>query len=455
MGVSVRQKTPGGPWWLFIKHRGKRTSKLVGDKKAADKLASETRLALAGGDFGLFAPPEPPPPPALTFAQYAGAYLRASEHQLKRSTWMDYSRMVERHLIPAFGPRAIADITRRDVKDLIHALRDRDVSVSVVRNVVGTLSTILSEAVEDEKIEANPVLQLRAKAKRRALRLRGGEVRKKMTPLTREQVAHLLTTALTHEIERKGKVVHPFRRFHPMLLLLAQTGMRVGEAAALRFGDINWLERFIIVERSFVRGRLDTTKNDKTRRVQVPQTLLKVLEGLKAARFAKVADLDPERQAEREATAAQALQDAYLFPDENGGPINTDNFRHRVWTPLIEAAKLHKVRIHDLRHTYASLMIEAGKALHFIQQQLGHHSPAFTLAVYGHLLPRDRRDEVDFLDALTTPEDGHSPAPHGHPEAEGVTDEDEADTEGIELEEEESAPGVIRTPDLLVRSQPL
>ena len=61
---------------------------------------------------------------------------------------------------------------------------------------------------------------------------------------------------------------------------------------------------------------------------------------------------------------------------------------HRVWAPLLEAAKLHKVRIHDLRHTYASLMIDAGKALHFVQQQLGHHSPAFTLAVYGHLLPR-------------------------------------------------------------------
>ena len=60
-----------------------------------------------------------------------------------------------------------------------------------------------------------------------------------------------------------------------------------------------------------------------------------------------------------------------------------------------------------------------------------------------------------FLDDLTTPEDGHSPAPYRHPEADSATDEDEADAEDIELEEEESAPGVIRTPDLLVRSQPL
>jgi hypothetical protein len=59
---------------------------------------------------------------------------------------------------------------------------------------------------------------------------------------------------------------------------------------------------------------------------------------------------------------------------------------------------MRKIRIHDLRHTYASLLIEARKELHYIQEQLGRHSPSFTLTVYGHLLPRDRRGEVDCLD---------------------------------------------------------
>lgn len=61
------------------------------------------------------------------------------------------------------------------------------------------------------------------------------------------------------------------------------------------------------------------------------------------------------------------------------------------------------LNIHDLRHTYASLLLAAGKELHFVQEQLGHASPTVTLHVYGHLLPRDRRGEVDCLDDAAAP----------------------------------------------------
>lgn len=122
--------------------------------------------------------------------------------------------------------------------------------------------------------------------------------------------------------------------------------------------------------------------------------LLSTLEVLRRERFGRVVDLDPERQAERSAAEAEE----WVFLDSDGGRLDPDNFRRRVFVPLLTAAKLRQVRIHDLRHTYASLLIEARKELHYIQEQLGHHSPAFTLAIYGHLLPRDRRGEVDCLD---------------------------------------------------------
>lgn len=87
-----------------------------------------------------------------------------------------------------------------------------------------------------------------------------------------------------------------------------------------------------------------------------------------------------------------------MFTYGNDGTLDPDNFRRRVWEPLLEAANLRAIRIHDLRHTFASQLIEAGKELQYVQEQLGHHSAAFTLAVYGHLLPRNRRGEVDCLD---------------------------------------------------------
>ena len=116
-----------------------------------------------------------------------------------------------------------------------------------------------------------------------------------------------------------------------------------------------------------------------------------------AERFDGVVAIDAEAQAALEIERASAL-DAWVFPDSTGGLIDGDNFRSRVWEPLIKVSKLSHHVIKDLRHTYASLLLEAGREIHYVQEQLGHHSPAFTLAVYGHLLPRNRRGEVDCLD---------------------------------------------------------
>jgi integrase len=72
-----------------------------------------------------------------------------------------------------------------------------------------------------------------------------------------------------------------------------------------------------------------------------------------------------------------------VFTDTKGGIVDADAFRSRVFGPLLSAAKLRHIRLHDLRHTYASLLLAAGKEPHYIQQQLGHHSPAFTLGLHA------------------------------------------------------------------------
>lgn len=70
---------------------------------------------------------------------------------------------------------------------------------------------------------------------------------------------------------------------------------------------------------------------------------------------------------------------------------------------MLRRAGLRYRKIHTLRHSLASLLIEAGEPLPYVQQQLGHHSAAFTLKVYGHLMPRGSRRAVDALDDIQTP----------------------------------------------------
>jgi integrase len=78
-----------------------------------------------------------------------------------------------------------------------------------------------------------------------------------------------------------------------------------------------------------------------------------------------------------------------------------DSFRNYVWSAILRRAGLRYRKPHTLRHTFASLRIEGGESLKYVQEQLGHHSPAFTLAVYGHLIPRGDRRAVDRLDDAT------------------------------------------------------
>ena len=87
-----------------------------------------------------------------------------------------------------------------------------------------------------------------------------------------------------------------------------------------------------------------------------------------------------------------------MFSTPTGHAVADDAFRNNVWAPILRRAGLRYRKPHTLRHTYASLLIDMGQPLTYVQHQLGHHSAAFTLKVYGHLLPRGDRRAVDALD---------------------------------------------------------
>ncbi len=93
-------------------------------------------------------------------------------------------------------------------------------------------------------------------------------------------------------------------------------------------------------------------------------------------------------------------REGFVFTAPDGGHIDPDNFRSRVWTPTVAAAGLAPVRIHDLRHTTASLAIAAGADVKMLQTMLGHASAVMTLDRYGHLMPGRAQDVADRLDAL-------------------------------------------------------
>jgi integrase len=90
----------------------------------------------------------------------------------------------------------------------------------------------------------------------------------------------------------------------------------------------------------------------------------------------------------------------WVFCNEEGNYLNEFLFRMRKFYPLITAAKLRRFRIHDLRHTYASVMLQNGESVTYVKEQMGHHSIQITVDTYGHLIPGANRAAVNRLSAL-------------------------------------------------------
>lgn len=105
---------------------------------------------------------------------------------------------------------------------------------------------------------------------------------------------------------------------------------------------------------------------------------------------------------------------SWVFTSETGTMIDGDNIRRRVHCKALEKAGLRYVRLPDLRHTFASLLIEQGKSLAYVKEQLGHYSIQITVDTYGHLVPGGNRQAVDRLD---DPQDSAFPATIRNPAA--------------------------------------
>ncbi len=306
-------------------------------RKVGDKKAAKTVASeiRAKIQLGEFGFEEQKPVP--TFLEYADSWIKNTvPATCKQSTLRDYQDMLRIHVLPVFGDLKITDITRGKVKSF---LKTKDVKADI-------------------------------------------------NPLTSEELKVLL-----------GAVSEHFPEHFTLFLLLARTGMRIGEALALQWDDVDFDKRFIEVKRSYVRGRISTPKNSKTRRVDMSLQLAEALKAQKQWFMLKLVGSQNDAQ--------------YVFTNKEGGLIDISNWRNRVFNKALTKAEVKKIRIHDLRHTYATLRISKGDNIAYVSKQLGHHSVKFTWDVYYHWVPGMKKSEVDELD---DPSLKHPSAPPLHPD---------------------------------------
>jgi len=330
--------------FVEFEYNGKRTSQIVPSISVGHQVLKQLSLELQEST------------PEIYFETFTEKYLKSIKTTCKPSTYTDYKSIITNHIEPEFYGTQIDLIKKTHIREFLQSKLETN-SVSTVKHIKAVLAGIFWIAVEDNIIKTNPALSIR------------NIFPKKSTSskrfLTKKQVELILETAKNHK-----------KKYYPFILLLARTGMRLGEARALKWKDLDFENRSIYVNRSIVRGIIGTPKNHEIRTVDMSHQLCETLKNV-------------DRKSE------------WIFPGrDNKKPFDGDAFRLRVFKPIIKKANLQEsTRIHDLRHAYASTMIQNGVNIKYVSDQLGHHSISITADIYGHLEPNSNKPAVDNLDS--------------------------------------------------------
>ena len=181
------------------------------------------------------------------------------------------------------------------------------------------------------------------------------------------QEKHHLTEAQEKEVLQACKELYP--KYHSLFTTLMGTGMRIGELLALEVTDVNFENKSIKVNKQFTKGKFkDGTKNP-ARVVQIKERDVYITDDI-------IVILQEHIMSLPEGTKI-------LFPSQVNGYLSDTNLRRRVWQPLLAYVGItDRIRLHDLRGSYADIALEHGASIKFIQNQLGHAKAQTTLDIY-------------------------------------------------------------------------
>lgn len=279
----------------------------------------------------------------------------AGQLQLKPSTRARYESLLRVQVRPTWETVPLSSVSHADVQAWVTGMAASGLSGSTVRQAHRVLSLVLTLAVRDRRLSANPAEGVRL-------------------PKAAKGEQRFLSAA---EVVRLADAAG---RYRLVVLVLAYTGLRFGELAALRVSRVDLMRRRLDVAESAVEVGgtpiFGTPKSHQRRSVPLPRFLSDDMAELLAGKSA----------------------DELVFTSPEGSVLSLRNFRRRAFDPAVRAAGLDGLTPHGLRHTAASLAVGAGANVKAVQRMLGHASAAMTLDVYAGLFEDDLDAVADRMD---------------------------------------------------------
>jgi integrase len=362
-GEGTYKKRKDGRWEAqYTIHTPSGTKRKSVYGRTKEEVAMKLRKAIADSEGGLVFDAE-----GLTVAEYLRHWLEGSvKGSVWHTTYRDYAGHVKNHIAPELGRLKLVKLTATHVQALYRKKLDSGLAPRTVQYIHATLHKALDQAVKWQLIPYN-VSDAVTKPR---------QERSERDALTLRQVLDFFEAA-------KGD------RFEALYVLAVFTGMRPGEMLALRWSDLvlDNPESIARVRRSLSKygdGRpvIKSTKTEKGRAIAL---LPQVVEALQIHR---------KRQAEQRLKYSGLWRDEDLvFPSKTGGSMSWDNLVRRNLKPLMHAAGLPDGTCpYDLRHTFATLMLEQGENPKVVQEVLGHSRITHTMDTYSHVSPSIQKE---------------------------------------------------------------
>lgn len=306
----------------------------------------------------------------MTVATFLDAWLERKEKQLKASTWEDYRKTVNGHLVPEFGSSQLSDLTRASIRTWCAKL---DAGNKRIGNILSVLRSALAEAEEDGLIEANPIA--------------GWNYRKVEPPKEEDDVDPFTTkeqAAILAQLDGQGQNLVRF---------LFWSGLRTSEVVALNWSDIDFRAGVVKIRKATTQAANRRAKAEAAAR-SIPEDGIEpasqVAEAPKTASGRRdVKLLGPAIEALQAQKSHTWLKGAEVFQNPRTGErwAGDQPIRKTLWTHALKRADVRYRNPYQTRHTYASMMLSAGEHPMWVAQQMGHKDWGMIRRVYGRFIP--------------------------------------------------------------------
>lgn len=278
----------------------------------------------------------------ITLETFKKEYLEYAEAN-KKATSVRRDMVSLKRILPVFGRLKLREITGGAVQRWVDKRRldkvgDKRVSAQTVCNELNVLSAMFREAIRRELVVSNPVSRVK-----------------------RPKEDNIIVRYLSTDEEKRLFENLP-ERLKPIVTVALHTGMRKGELLNLEWSDVDFEQKLVLVK---------NTKSKRQRYIPMNGELVDTLKDL-----------------------GHGEEDIHVFVNKKTGDVYKDI--KKSWKTTLLAAKIQKFRFHDLRHTFASRLVQAGKSLLAVKELLGHQSVSTTQR-YAHLAPSDLREAVEAL----------------------------------------------------------